>query len=255
MHRPIKLEPGDVLVIPEGGWHWVADSLDSGRIPAAEVAQASLEGHPMFQDGPVATRLLCGRFRFDRELTHPLMSALPPLIHLPQADSPGLAWLQETGDWMYKELTNASPGSEILVDRLCEIYFIQALRSLQALDVLPTGFVAALNDRRINKSLQLVHSRPQESWTLERVAGEIGMSRAVFAERFHRLIGLPFNAYLTAWRMQKAINLLKRVDVSASRVADEVGYSSDISFSRAFRRYFGKTPGEYRKELAVNQAA
>jgi hypothetical protein len=51
------------------------------------VAAAVAMGKPMFQGNEIAPRLLCGLFRFDKAIEHPLISALPHLIQLPYDNS------------------------------------------------------------------------------------------------------------------------------------------------------------------------
>ena len=50
-------------------------------------------------------------------------------------------------------------------------------------------------------------------------------------------------SYVTTWRMQKARGLLMYRNVPIKEVAEQVGYSSTASFSRAYKRVFGATPG------------
>lgn len=246
-----KMNVGDIIIIPEGEWHWIADSVGQKCFPATEIRTAVAAGNPMFQGDEVATRLLCGLFRFDKAIEHPLISALPPLIQLPYNNSAGRKFLIQTAQWMFDEFDEESPGASVLVDRLCEVFFIQALRNIQGIQEYSTGFLAALKDPRINKALQLIHNQPEVQWSLDKLAAEVAMSRAVFAERFNQLVGAPPKTYLTAWRMQQTINLIKETVLPIITIAARVGYSSDVTFNRAFHRYFKVTPVEYRKTLGL----
>lgn len=249
MSGPEKMQAGDILIIPEGEWHWIADGVGRTCVPSSELSAAVEEGRPMFQGSAVATQLLCGLFRFDKALKHPLISALPPQIQLRYDQSPGCKFLLQTARWMFDEFDREAPGASVLVDRLCEVFFIQALRSIQSIQSYSTGFLAALKDPRINKALQLMHAQPEVPWTLDDLATEAAMSRAIFADRFTHLVGSPPKSYLTAWRMQQALNLIKETVLPVITIAAKVGYTSDASFNRAFQRYFEVTPAEYRKQL------
>ena len=77
------------------------------------------------------------------------------------------------------------------------------------------------------------------------------MSRSAFAARFKELLCQTPLEYVTEWRMQKAVSLLKQDDKKLVEVAQSVGYESDAAFSKAFKRLVGVTPGEYRQS-AVN---
>lgn len=63
------------------------------------------------------------------------------------------------------------------------------------------------------------------------------------------LIGVSFSKYLLDVRMKNAQVLLKRGDLSVSVVAQLTGYNSESYFVQVFRRYYGKTPGSYRREV------
>lgn len=249
MDTPKQMKSGDIIIIPEGEWHWIADSVGRKCFLPSELGAAAEQGQPMFQGDDVATKLLCGLFRFDKLIEHPLVSALPPLIELPHNQSPGHKFLVQTANWMFDEFDQATPGSTILVDRLCEIFFIQSLRNVQEIQQYSTGFLAAMKDPRINKALQLIHNQPELPWTLDDLAAEVAMSRAVFADRFNNLVGAPPKTYLTAWRMRQALNMIKETVLPVITIAAKVGYTSDATFNRAFQRYFEITPAEYRKNL------
>ena len=73
------------------------------------------------------------------------------------------------------------------------------------------------------------------------------MSRSAFAARFRELLGQPVMAYLTEVRMQLAVDLLHRSDRTVAEVATAVGYESDASFSRVFKRHLGTSPRRLRQ--------
>jgi AraC-like DNA-binding protein len=62
-------------------------------------------------------------------------------------------------------------------------------------------------------------------------------------------------AYLTRWRMDTAARLLRDTGRPLSRIAEEVGYESEFSFNKAFRRARGISPGRYRRAVAETGAA
>ena len=78
------------------------------------------------------------------------------------------------------------------------------------------------------------------------------MSRSAFAARFTELVGEPVITYATRWRMNVALDHLRRNDVSIAWVAAELGYRTEASFSRAFKRMVGRTPGAVRRSAAAN---
>ncbi len=93
----------------------------------------------------------------------------------------------------------------------------------------------------------MLHDALGSPWTLESVATKIGMSRAAFAKRFKELVGQPMFEYLTSLRMQRAKELLQETRLPLYEVAAQVGYESDLAFTKTFKKHVGTTPTRYRK--------
>jgi AraC-like DNA-binding protein len=63
-------------------------------------------------------------------------------------------------------------------------------------------------------------------------------------------------AYLTWWRMTTAARLLRTSNRPVRRIAEDVGYTSEFAFAKAFKRALGSTPGQYRHldEVVTDEA-
>ena len=107
-------------------------------------------------------------------------------------------------------------------------------------------------DKPIAKTLALMHEKPAANWTLESLASEAAMSRSAYAARFKELVGQTMFEYLTAVRMQRAQGLLRDSGLSLPKVAERVGYTSRLAFSKAFKRLTGTTPSRYRRQERAN---
>ena len=126
--------------------------------------------------------------------------------------------------------------------------FVDALRRyVEQLPEESTGWLAGLRDRQVGRALALIHEHPSRSWTIEMLADEVALSRSALYERFSQLIGQPPMQYLTQWRMQIAANLLRQTRAPVLSIALDVGYESEASFTRAFKRLVGTPPGAWRK--------
>ncbi|MCP5048755.1 MAG: AraC family transcriptional regulator [bacterium] len=251
--NPLALSSGDIVVFPRGDAHWLADDPQHKRVPGMEVVEAFGKGEPPFQGEGVPTTLVCGHFEFDRQLDHPFLDALPNLILISSAERRQLAWLETATNLMMDEAGKDNPGSEVLVDRLGEVVFIQVLRAYMIKNKSASGFLAALRDEEINHALTLIHKHPQTNWTLERLARKIAISRASFASKFKRLMGTTPMSYITQWRMLKARELLLNNQLTLPMIAEKVGYTSEAAFNRAFKRQFQQNPGSLRKSLLKNR--
>jgi transcriptional regulator GlxA family with amidase domain len=111
-----------------------------------------------------------------------------------------------------------------------------------------------LIDARIARVLAAVREKPEERWTIARMAKLAGMSRAAFIRLFTRATGTPPLTYVTRLRIDVACALLVDTDEAAAAIAARVGYGSVYAFTRAFTRLTGKPPVLFRK-TARGQAA
>ncbi|WP_424640556.1 AraC family transcriptional regulator [Embleya sp. AB8] len=251
--EPLALGPGDVVFLWHGSGHILADDpltpavefLPKRADPSSPIGQVRI-------DGPGAHAvLLCGAYQLGPARPHPLMADLPDLVHLPDrpARHPELRSLVAL---LATELDEARPGSDGIVPALVDamlLYMLRAWvddRSAAEETSVCTGWARALTDPAVGKALQHIHARPAHPWTVEELATCGGLSRSVFAQRFSTLVGEPPLTYLTWWRMTTAGRLLRESDAALGSVAQQVGYSSEFAFAKAFKRTYGIPPGRYR---------
>lgn len=256
--QPLALQGGDFVALLGGGEHSLADQPDGSTRPVAELAdvQALAGFGPLRLGGDgMATQLLCGYFSFDRSSLHPLISALPGVVHLRGGDLPQTAWLQTTLQFMQSEVEAGRPGAEAVVKRLVGVLFIQMVRRHFEQNPQGANLLAGMADRHIGLSLQLLHQTPQAPWTLETLARQVGVSRSALATRFHQLVGQTPMHYLALWRMQLARRLLHDTTLGTEAIASRVGFESAAAFAKAFKRLVGHTPGAFRKQRSALSGA
>jgi transcriptional regulator GlxA family with amidase domain len=137
-----------------------------------------------------------------------------------------------------------------MLARLTELMFVGVLRHhMQGRSAGQLGWLAALNDPVVGAALRCLHEAPGASWTVERLARGVGVSRTVLADRFHELLEQPPMHYLARWRMQVATHLLRTTDAPVKEVARRAGYETESAFSRAFKRALGRPPASWRRSL------
>lgn len=254
--RDVVLEPGDLVVIPDGTAHVLCDSPQ--RAPASleavlETAGYRGEGVLVYGgEGPddAETKLICGHFTFAEGADHPLLRALPPCLVVTAETRARAPWLDELMRLITRRMFADAPGATAAVIRLSEALFIEVVRTCAAQDAALAGVVSALDDPRIGRALGVMHRAPEQDWTLDRIAREVGMSRSRFADRFQAMMGCAPMAYLADIRLQKAMNLLVGTGEPVQRVAARVGYQSPAAFSRAFAARYGRSPSEVRHQAA-----
>jgi AraC-like DNA-binding protein/mannose-6-phosphate isomerase-like protein (cupin superfamily) len=243
----IEMAEGDLIFVPHGSAHWIADSATSLRMPSPEFVKARREGIPVFNNGDNRTILVAGHFEFDYQSLHPFLKDLPPIIHIRQYVTENQLLLKQVTQLMLEELNNERPGSGVVLKCLSEIMFVNIIRAYLEQDMPDSGFLSALNDPRISKALKLMQDSPQNDWTLESLASEVGMSRSVFFNQFKKLVHETPLSYLTNWRIRHAQKLLMMDKSNVSEIAANVGYQSEAAFNRIFKSKTGQTPAVYRR--------
>ena len=249
--RVIEMAEGDLIFVPHGSAHWIADSTTSLRMPSPEFVKARREGIPVFNNGDNKTILVAGHFEFDYQSLHPFLKDLPPVIHIRQYVTENQLLLKQVTQLMLEELNNERPGSSVMLKCLSEMMFVNIIRAYLEQATPDSGFLSALNDPRISKALKLMQDSPQNDWTLESLASEVGMSRSVFFNQFKKRVHETPLSYLTNWRISRAQKLLVTDNSNITAIAANVGYRSEAAFNRIFKSKTGHTPAVYRKSKGV----
>ncbi|MEM7282218.1 MAG: AraC family transcriptional regulator [Pseudomonadota bacterium] len=241
------------------GHAWVSSKdqeicLSSGDLVFIESGKDHvLSSHPPDQqptDPGGETLLLCGYWRYAHEVSTPLLDVFPSLTVIREEELLAHPWLKKTLDQLSSEYSAQRPGADLIVNRLTEVVLIELIRISFGRSE-KSQFVRALTDEKISGALKHLHSAPEEGWTLDLLGEMVGMSRAVFAKRFKELVGQPMFEYLTQLRVQRAKNLLQTTSLGVFDVATRVGYSSDLAFTKVFKKHTGETPTSYRKQLSA----
>lgn len=244
---PVRLFAGDLVFIPGGAVHVLADDPKTRPLPFADQLEQQRERDRLGLAGGDRCALICAEITFDQKEAHPLMSVLPDVIHIPGEASDVDEALRAMTRVLVSEASSAHMGRELIVPRLIDTLVVLVVRHwLRSHPVVNAGWLGALRDPKIALALGLIHEEPQHSWTVEKLAARAAMSRASFARRFTALVGEPPLAYLTRWRLNVAAKQLKTSTDSIERIAFSVGYESPTSFGNAFRRHLSISPGKYR---------
>jgi AraC-like DNA-binding protein len=244
-HDAVKVEGADIIMLPNGTSHWIADKPGRELVPSASAGEACELGNPLFQKGKITNRLMCGLVNFDQGASHPILDALPDVMHFSMLESAGPIW--SVVKLIDAEMQSNQNRFSRITDRLTEVLFLQLLNHYVHENEDATGFLGALRDRRVYRALTLIHQEPEFNWTLTSLGERVGMSRATLVRRFQDVVGVAPMAYIADWRIMKAHNLVKYSATTFEQIADATGFASARTLSRAFQRHFGCTPNELRR--------
>jgi AraC-like DNA-binding protein len=250
----IPLTGGDCFLLAKGTSIVLRDSPRTRpRWSFREIGAKANGNVALCGGGGAPTTIVCGSLSFDRASLRPITQLLPNFI-LMKADQARTLALHTTVQALASEMAEQIPGSEIVANRLAEVLFIQVLRGyIASRPDRDKGWLRAIFDSQVGAALNAIHDSVNTPWTVESLAAAAGMSRSAFAVRFKELLGQTPLEYVTEWRMQKAMQLLQQRDKKLTDVARSVGYESDASFSKAFKRVVGANPGEYLKRGYQNR--
>lgn len=242
---------GDLIVLPHADQHLMGNPAFSGAIPMAELVPP-----PPWQSLPVVridgggemTRIVCGYLTCEQLLFNVFLQRLPPVFCVRPRPGAPTEWMQACFSYALDESAHAGQGSRLLMARLPELLFIEALRLYCEQEAPGSGWLAAVGDAVLGRALGLIHSEPARKWTNEELARRAATSRSVLDERFRTLLGQSPMRYLTEWRMQVAADLLRDRKMKLLAIAQRCGYGSEEAFSRAFHRCLGMSPAQWRDQ-------
>jgi AraC-like DNA-binding protein len=246
----LQLLTGHLVILSRGERHVICDRPDSPVTSLDRiVADYPLDRNATLTYGGTGalTRLLCGGFVLDEPAPAALMTLLPPVLQMNSRSADITAWLEPVFALVRAEADSNSPGAQAIFAKLADVFLSQALRTYLA-GAGQAGLLRSRQaaDEQIAKALAALHDRPAANWTLAELAGRAGMSRTLFAARFHAAVGESPMRHLTKIRLGQAAGYLTTTRLSVEAIARRTGYSTDASLSKAFKREFGTSPGQYR---------
>jgi AraC family transcriptional regulator len=149
------------------------------------------------------------------------------------------------------ELTDERPGREIVLGALVDQVVVHLLRhysNIRRSEELELSRVGLI-DRRIRRSVELMHAQLEQDLSLKEIAAASYLSTFHFVRVFKKLTGTTPHAYLASIRTTRAQLLLAEPNLSVTEISSRVGYSSPSHFTKAFRQATGLTPRAFRKAL------
>lgn len=241
----IELKEGDFVLLPATPGFVMASDLSVKPVPVMPTNTALRHGT---KSGPPSMRMLGGYFRFDRTNAQLLTKFLPSIVHIRRGE-PGSARVRRVVELIGEEALEQRSGRDLILARLVEVLLVEALRfrPASASARQERGLLAGLADPALSRAIQRMHDDVAHRWTVADLARAAGMSRAVFAERFHRTVGMPPMEYLLEWRIALAKDVLRRERTSLAEVAEKIGYQSASAFSVAFTKHAGIAPSAFAR--------
>ena len=169
-------------------------------------------------------------------------------------------WMDSRGGCAVEGPTHWSRAAFADLDRLpqgerarwCVWKSAELLYLLSAPEKQPADTAPALERevvRALAETRRYMEAHLDEPLTIPALSRRSCLSATTFKEGFRRRYGLPVHTWLRQRRMERAAELLRNSSLSVLGVAQSVGYGSASQFTAAFRRQYGVTPAQYRKNV------
>jgi AraC-like DNA-binding protein len=244
--EPVLLDAGDCFLLPRGLPFQLSTDLSLEPILYSEAfARFGMKSEALRVSEGVRY-MAGGHFGLTGGHAEMILQSLPPIVHIRrESDKAAMRWSLER---MREELRDPQPGGSLIAQQLAYTMLIQALRLHLADAASPRrGWLSALADKHMSVAITSMHNDPGHPWTLQSLAGRVGMSRSVFALHFRETVGATPMEYLTRWRMLLAADRLRNSSDGLSAIAQSLGYESESAFGKAFRRVMGYSPRQYTR--------
>lgn len=248
----LELTAGDIVIFPHGDAHFVGNGWPEHPVDSIKTFGKRIsEGLKLarYGGGGEVTRFICGYMACEPRLSDVFLAGLPPMLKVNLAQTPSGPWIENSIRFSVAQTDNTDAGVAAVKTKLSEVLFVETLRGyINSLPPDEIGWLAGARDPVVGQALALMHKDPEHSWTIFNLARSVGLSRTRLAERFRRFIGESPIAYLTRWRLKLAAEILESSDHSIAQIAARVGYGSEASFNRAFKREFACPPAQFRRQ-------
>jgi AraC-like DNA-binding protein len=248
-----ELSAGNAVFLPQGAAHQLLSgpnepTQDVGCFESAPLGDtvSAVNLCPTSSAIPSAI-LFYGCMQFDLGGMQGLGPLMPGLMVVDAASDryPGLLPMLAA---MKGEICSGRIGFAGILARLADVVAAMIVRGwVESGCDDASGLVAALRDPRLARAILALHRHPGRDWTVSELAQECNSSRSVFAERFQATIGTPPLRYATELRMRLASQWMIQDRLPIETVAQNLGYTSQAAFSRAFKRITGLSPGASRQ--------
>lgn len=244
--RQVALAAGDVVMLPIGAPHRLTDAPGDAAAPAVVLGGGG--DVVRLGAGPVRTRLCTIFYDCNHATRTQVLDEMPDFFHF-EGGEPGAAYLDDIVRLLGRELARPQVATGVVIDSLVDLVLIQLIRgwlSRNAAEHRGT-WLGWVDDPVVRAAVERIHADPAGEWTVATLASALNVSRATLARRFQTAMGRSPASYVAQWRMDLAAVRLRDTREPVEAVAARVGYRSVPSFTRAFVRDRGVTPGAYRQ--------
>lgn len=149
---------------------------------------------------------------------------------------------------IFKELREKRFGYELMLNALIEQFLITITRFYENKTVKKRKVAVAVPADMTYLTIEEAFLYDYKDLTLPELARRVNLGIRQTQRLLNKHYNLTFSQKKDEARMSAALLLLKGTNKSVGEISEELGFSSSEHFTNSFKKYFGKTPGAYRKK-------
>jgi len=153
----------------------------------------------------------------------------------------------ETALKLKAQIGNPDPGSRQYAEALSVVLMHELLRSERTAPAATKQLRGGLPVWQQKRVVEFIDEHLAEDVSLAALAEIADLSVYHFARAFKQSLGASPHRYVMDRRMDRARSLLRRPALSVTQIGIQIGFRESSSFTKAFRRFTGLTPTEYRR--------
>lgn len=158
--------------------------------------------------------------------------------------------IEKIRELMYEtenEFRDENVGWEHMVKVLLLTILVTIIRHYDYVNLNDDMSLSASNYSVIAASIDFINKNLTEKITLSQIAGVANMSSTHYCVVFKKLNGISPWDYISAKRVDMATRLLRETNFTILEIALECGFNNTVNFNRAFKKYIGCTPSQFRQ--------
>jgi AraC-like DNA-binding protein len=196
-----------------------------------------------------STGLLCADIRFAHRGSESILNILPEYIIFRYSEIKG--WMQPILELIiYENMKQNSLGQKAKLNKLAELIFLNALGDYISIPQKKGHFMNILSDSSLYPIVSAIVDKPEFNWDLDSMAACGHISRSSLLQKFRKIGNTTPMQFLSWWRLQKSWTLLNS-GTNVDQASYSVGYQSLSAFNKAFKDFFGQTPGSVKNEKKI----
>jgi AraC family transcriptional regulator len=158
-------------------------------------------------------------------------------------------FIDQIGRSLTAELENNQLNSRLFADSLITALSIHLLRHYVNVQRPIREYAGGLPRRKLQQTIEYINEYLAEDLTIAAIAQQVEMSPYHFSRLFKQSVGLSPYQYVMQQRIERAAYLLRTTTISVAAIALQVGFSTQNQLTIQFRKFWGTTPSNYRKQL------